>query len=199
MDVQSFTSLTEWVSHNGYFLIFLAMCLEGPIVTMAAAFAAALGFLNMEAVLLLAVLGDIVPDAVYYALGYLGRLKVIGPHGRHFGLSSERLERLDRLLRTHPGKALILVKFTPVLATPGLILAGASKLPLRKYAIWSLAITVPRVAVFAGLGYYSGRTLGLADRVAGGEYLALAAVLIAFGGYYGLRKLLGAISKNLGS
>ncbi len=197
MDAQSFSALTEWVSQNSYLFIFLAMCLEGPIVTMAAAFAAAIGYLNLEAVLAIAILGDLIPDAIYYALGYWGRLKVIGPHGRHFGLPSERIERLEKLVRTHPGKAMLLIKFAPVLATPGLILAGAARMPVRIFAAWALVITLPRVALFAGLGYFSGRTLGLADKLIGGEYLIFAAILIAFGGYYGVRKLLAAISKDI--
>ena len=197
MDAASFAELTTWVSQHGYFLIFLAMCLEGPIVTMAAAFAAALGYLDLEMVLLVAVLGDFVPDVIYYVLGYFGRVKLIGPHGHRFGLTSERIERVDRLLHTHPGKALILIKFAPVLASPGLILAGAARIRPRIYFSWTMAVIVPRVALFAGLGYFSGHTFGLANRLANGGYLIFIAVLIALGGYYGIRKLLSAVSRDL--
>ncbi len=197
MDAGNFAAVTQWVMSHSYFFIFLAMCVEGPIVTMAAAFAAALGYLNLEAVLGLAILGDIVPDAVYYALGYWGRLKVIGPHGRHFGVSSERMEKIDRLLHRHPGQALMLIKFAPILATPGLILAGATHMPLRTFAGWSLLITAPRVALFAGLGYFSGRTYNLAGAFSsGGEYLIFLAVLILAGGYYALRRLFEFLSKD---
>jgi len=51
---------------------------------------------------------------------------------------------------------MVFIKFTPVLASIGLLLSGALRTPRRKFIIASLLITIPRAIFFTVVGYYFG-------------------------------------------
>jgi membrane protein DedA with SNARE-associated domain len=146
----------QWALANGYSLMFLAMLVEGPVATAAGAFAAALGYFNIWIVFTLSVLGNLVPDVIYYALGFWGREGVINKYGRFLKITPERVRKLEDLYHKNVGKTLTAVKLVPILATPGLIVAGISKVPLRAYTIWSLVVTVPSSLFYLIVGYYFG-------------------------------------------
>lgn len=146
----------QWVFSNGYLLLFVAILIEGPAVTSAGAFAARLGYLNIWLVFLLSILGNLIPDVAYYAMGYWGREKLAARWGHYVGLTRERLERIEEFLKIHPGKTLFVIKIIPTLATPGLIAVGIARMSIRPYIWWSMVITVPTSALFLGIGWYFG-------------------------------------------
>lgn len=179
MDTSGLYETSNWVLANGYLIMFLAMLVEGPAVTAAGAFVAALGFFNVWVVLLLSVLGNIVPDIIYYAIGFWGRLRLVDKYGHYFGLTKERTENIEKLIAKHAGKSLIAIKLVPLLATPGLVIAGASRMPLRKYTIWSLAIILPTSLFFLIIGYYFGAAYNTIHKYLNySSYLIVAVVAI---------------------
>src|SRR5437762_2032987 len=110
MNTSDFSAVFAWTISHGYLLMFIAMLIEGPIVTSAAAFAAALGYFNIPMVFLLSLLGDIVADIIYYAIGYWGRLKIVDRIGPKFGLSKERMGNIEKLLGEHRIKTILAIK-----------------------------------------------------------------------------------------
>lgn len=161
MDVSSISQPAYWTdSQGGYFLMFIAMVLGGPAVTSAGAFAAAFGVFNIWLVFLVSIISNLVPDALWYAIGFLGRQQLIErlvkKYGRHFKVSNEKMEWLEKLYEDHVAKTLMFVKLVPLLATPGLIAAGVARVPIRKYALWSIIVTLPTSLIFLILGYYFG-------------------------------------------
>jgi membrane protein DedA with SNARE-associated domain len=170
-----FHSAVGWIAYNGgYPLMFFAMVIEGPVITAAGAFLAALGYFNLWAVFGLSLLGNLVPDAAYYALGYWGRKRFIDKYGRYFGLTKRKVKNIEAMIQKNPGKSLIAIKLIPLFATPGLIVAGASRMKLDKYVPWSIIITVPSSLLYLILGYYFGAAY---DRV--NHYLNIGGYLIA--------------------
>ncbi|MCX6796338.1 MAG: hypothetical protein NTW06_02455, partial [Candidatus Falkowbacteria bacterium] len=113
MDFSNFSTATQWIMANGYLLIFLAMCIEGPVVTAAAAFACALGAFNPALIFVLAFFGDVLPDSLYYLIGFLGREAVVNKFGHYFGLTDERIRRMEDLAAKHAVKTLVAIKLTP--------------------------------------------------------------------------------------
>ncbi|HLF04676.1 MAG TPA: hypothetical protein VI855_05615, partial [Dehalococcoidia bacterium] len=83
----------EWVLRHGYILMFVAIVLEGPLTTIASAFGAALGYFNIYWVVALAFLGNLLPDCLYYFLGYWGGRPVLEKYGRPLGITRARLDR----------------------------------------------------------------------------------------------------------
>jgi membrane protein DedA with SNARE-associated domain len=139
----TFQAITQWILSQGYSLMFVLMLIEGPVVTAAGAFAAALSYFHLWIVFLLSILANLIPDAVYYAMGYWGRHTFIDKYGSYFGVTKKRMAAAEKLAKKHTVKSLIAIKMIPFLATPGLIVVGASKMDIKKYIWWSLIITLP--------------------------------------------------------
>lgn len=156
MDIDSLAAAFQWVIAHGYTLMFLAMVIEGPIITTAAALAAAAGFFNIFAVFFLAISGDLVADSIYYAIGRWGRSALVNRFGHWIGISRVRMKKAEAIARKHDIKALILLKFTPILVVPGLMLMGVVKMSYKKFILYCLAITTIKVIFFVIVGYYFG-------------------------------------------
>jgi len=193
----TFAAITQWVLQQGYTLMFLLMLIEGPVVTAAGAFAAAFSYFHLWIVFLLSILGNLIPDAVYYAMGYWGRQSFIDRYGHYFGLTKQRVAAADKLAKKHTVKSLIAIKMIPFLATPGLIVVGASKMDLRKYIFWSLIITVPSSLFYLLLGYYFGAAYGTIDHYLHlGYYLLAATIAIVLAVLYFQRKFAEDFAKK---
>lgn len=195
----TFQAITQWVSSQGYTLMFVLMLIEGPVVTAAGAFVAAFSYFNLWVVLILSVLANLIPDAVYYAMGYWGRHNFIDKYGHYFGLTPERIKAAERFSKDHTGKSLFAIKMIPFLATPGLIAVGASKMDLKKYIFWCILITIPSSLLYLLIGYYFGAAYGTIDRYLHlGYYLIAAAILILLVILYFQRKLAEDFARKLG-
>lgn len=189
-DLATFSAAFGWVIAHGYPLMFLAMLVEGPVVTAAASFAAAFGYFNIFIVFILSILGDVTADLIYYTVGYCGRIMVVRKFGRRFGLTEERMKKIEALLNTHPIKTLVALKLTPILPTPGLMIAGTSHIPLKKFITICSIVILPKTILFVVLGYYFGATYTTILRKfeKGGLILGTIIVLILII-YYAFTKL----------
>lgn len=175
----SFQGTVQWVIQHGYPLLFIVMLIEGPVITAAAAFAAALHYINVWVVLLLSVLANIIPDLVYYVIGYWGRETFINKYGHYIGITPEQIARTEKLAEQHSVKSLFMIKMIPFLATPGLILVGATKMGIKKYAFWSTLIVIASSLFYLIIGYYFGAAYATIDRyLHWGGYLIAAALVI---------------------
>ena len=194
----TFQGAVGWLATNGYSLMFIAMLIEGPIVTAAGAFVAALGYFNLWIVFGLSILGNLVPDAIYYALGYWGREQFLNRYGRYFGIKKKKLEKIERMIHKHAVKSLVAIKLIPLLATPGLIAAGAARMNLKKYATWSIIVTIPSSLFYLILGYYFGAAFDRINRYLHIGY-AIATIVILFAIlYYFERKFSERLGEKMG-
>jgi len=179
MDATNLSAATQWVLAHGYLLMFLLMLAEGPVVTAAGAFAAALGYFNVWLVLTLSILGNLVPDAIYYAIGYWGRKGIVDKYGRYFHITEERMERLEKSYEKHAGKTLLFVKLAPLFATPGLVAAGIARVPIKKYTLWSFIVTAPSSLFYLIVGYYFGAAYNKVVEFANyGSYILAMAIVV---------------------
>ena len=194
----SFNGILSGVIAGGYIVMFIGMLLEGPMTTAAASFAAALGYFNIWIVLVLAILGDLVADVVYYAIGYVSRTAVIEKYGHRFGLSTHRMEKMEHLLKTHPGKTLVVIKLAPLLPVPGLMMVGATHIKFRKFATTAALIILPKVILFMALGYYFGRAYeSISKYIENAQYVIVLGAVLAFAVYYGYKALTATIAQRL--
>jgi membrane protein DedA with SNARE-associated domain len=198
MDLSNFDAAFAWVIAHGYLLMFLIMMAEGPIITAAAAFAAALGYFDIWIVFFLSVMGDWVTDIGFYYLGYYGRKGLINRFGRYIGLPEERMAKLEDLTRRHQVKAMVITKMSPFIAFPGLMLMGAIKMPIKKFALYTLLIILPYCIFFAGIGYYFGRAYDtIIKYIKDGAYILAAIAILFFGFYYAYKKITSRIAEDI--
>lgn len=174
----TFAAITQWILRQGYTLMFVLMLIEGPVVTAAGAFAAAFSYFQLWIVFILSILANLIPDAIYYAMGYWGRHRFIDQYGHYFGLTKQRIAAAEKLANKHTVKSLVAIKMIPFLATPGLIIVGASKMDIKKYILWSIIITVPSSLIYLLIGYYFGAAYSTIDRYLHLGYYLLAATIV---------------------
>jgi membrane protein DedA with SNARE-associated domain len=138
--------------------MFVAMLIEGPTITTVGAFLARVGYFTVSMVFLISILGNFIPDVGYYALGRWGR-GFIDRHPLLFSklrITKENIARGERLFKNHSFIALLVSKLVPILGLSGLIGAGVVKMPLKKYALYSLIIILITSGAFLGIGYFFG-------------------------------------------
>lgn len=153
-DLFNFTLST--IAQHGYLFLFLLMFAEGTVVTYIAAFAASLDVFNIWIIIILALLGNILPDLLFYSIGRSSRHILTSKFFKFFKLKQSRIIGLERMLEKHFVKAFIVIKLTPVLPLPGLIIAGFIRVKFSKVLKYSLLVTIPYTLFFLLLGYYSG-------------------------------------------
>jgi membrane protein DedA with SNARE-associated domain len=197
VDFSNFQQTLMWVIAHGYLIIFLVMCVEGPVTTAAAGFAAALGYFNPWIILSISILGDLIPDSFYYAVGYFGRGPVVEKAARYFGLNQARADRIELKLREHFGKTMVALKLTPVVPTFGFMLVGYLRLSFIKFTKYSSAVTVPKSITFLVLGYFFGRLYDINQYLHYAEIFFPIMVIVILGGIIIYNKISARIANKL--
>lgn len=179
MPVSAFTTILPWVLASGYFIIFAAIIIGGPVFIAAAAFAAALGYLNVYVVFSLAFFGEMAVDLTLYSIGRVSRVGVVERFGHYFGLTGERILKLEKMLHRHSWKALLVIKYSPIIPIPGFVITGAAKLPFKKFFYILFALSLPKAIFFTVIGYFFGRAYdSLAKYFYYGQYLIVAVIIL---------------------
>ncbi len=155
LDLSTPANLLASLESFSYFIIFLIFIIEGPVVNYAAAFAASLGFFNVFIIFSLAVLGNVVGDLIPFLIGKLGKKSSIEKYISK-SMDKRRIAKIKKYLKHNPGKTLTVIKITPLIPTPGLILAGIVDMPVKRFIFYSFVISASYAFFLTVLGYYSG-------------------------------------------
>jgi len=143
--------LLELLKQYSYFYIFLLMIVEGPIVGFLSAGLAAQWFLDIKIIILIAWWGDVVMDILLYSVG---RFSHLIPRFQRFWSAKKKQKTLVKYFHKKPFLYLIIVKFTPYLASPWLIFAGRKKLKFFLYLLYVSIIAVGVKALYLILWYF---------------------------------------------
>jgi membrane protein DedA with SNARE-associated domain len=194
----TFLSTLQWLLQNSYPVMFLGMIIEGPTIIAAASFAVTMGYFNLVTIFILAVLGDVIGDFIFYSIGYFGRVAVINKLDRKFKASKSRIEKLKKLVHQHPGKIVTVVKLAPLLPMPGLVAIGSTHLPPKKFAKIILAIIIPKTLLFMAIGYFFGHAYNQIYKIINDGVLGIIIVVVfLFLMQYGYKKISERISQRL--
>ena len=189
----------------GYAALLPLTTIEGPAVTVFAGFLAAQGLFNVAGVYAVAVLGDLIGDVLYYAVGRWasGRWTAQPPahrpiadrQGRWAARLHRRVSVLGPQIRTRAGAMLLFGKLTHSAGFAVLLAAGAARVDLPRFLAFNLLGTLPKVLVLVLLGYWFGRLYAAWQgdlRIAGllGFLLAGSALLL------GARRMLAAADER---
>lgn len=196
-DFSSFQAVFQWVIAHGYVIMFLAMCAEGPTVTAAATFASTFGYFNPIIVFILSMLGDIIPDMIYYAIGYYGRIPMVKRFSKRFGLTESKIEHLEQTIEKHGGKTVTVLKLTPVLATPGLMLVGAMRMAVGRFLFFVVLVTLQKTLVFMAIGYFFGLSYNVGNYLRFGALIPFLIVLVYVGGMWAFKKYSARIASKI--
>ena len=170
------------------FLFFLLSIIEGPIVTIIGAFLVSIGYLHILPLYILAVLGDLVGDLIHYAIGHFSK-KRFTRTGTLFGISKEKILKVESHFGDHGGKTIFFGKISHSLGFVILVAAGLVGMPLGEFLFYNLLGTLPKSLVLIGIGYYFGSAYQSIDSYITYIGMGLFIILIVGIGIWYIRKI----------
>jgi membrane protein DedA with SNARE-associated domain len=159
--------------------------IEGPIVTVIAAYLSSLGLLDVIQVYLCVVIADVVGDCILYGLGRAGSGAVPPRLGLRLGLNRRRMAGLIRAYRDNGVRLLILGKLTHAAGFAVLVAAGAARMNILTFIAANLVGTIPKSLALVTLGYLFGSAHAvIAAWFSTGSAVLLALIVAAAGGWW---------------
>jgi membrane protein DedA with SNARE-associated domain len=132
---------------------FVGLVAPGETAIVLGGVVAAQGEVSLPLMLAIAWAAAALGDLASYGLGRrLGRPFLVR-HGPRVGVTGERLATIETFFERHGGKAILIGRFVGLVRAVAPFLAGASKLPLRRFAGWSLLGTGVWASAFTLVGY----------------------------------------------
>lgn len=172
--------IAEVIGAHGLWIMFILTVVEGPIVTLTAGAMAAKGVFDVRAVFVLAFVGDILGDAVLYAIGRLSPRLTRRLAGKRVDAVVERTHGLRDLMHGRTWEILFLGKLTHVLGFGVILAAGMARVPFALFLLISSLATLPKVGALVAIGFAFGRTFDLTWLISGGVLLVLIFGFIAY-------------------
>lgn len=89
---------------------------------------------------------------------------------------AEYVQRSQAFFDRNGGRTILLARFVPVIRTFATVMAGASRMDLRRYVLWSVVGGVLWTTVLTLLGYFLGQVAVVRDHV---ELFVLGVVVVS--------------------
>lgn len=134
-----------------YIILIPLAIIEGPIVSVICGFLVTLKVFNPFLVYVVMVIGDIVGDGAIYYIGYSGKRLL-----RFFKITEEKLEKAKQYFSENHKKAIFVSKLAHGIGFTGLIAAGASHVPYKRYFKTCALISIVQSAVMLTIGILFG-------------------------------------------
>jgi membrane-associated protein len=177
-------TLTSLIASHGIAILAPLAVIEGPIVTVVAAYLARLSLLNLADVIICVIIADLVGDCLFYWLGRSAPGWLPAWFRERIGASPARIEQLSRTFRDKGMRVLVIGKLTHAAGFAALLAAGAARMPLASFLLANLLATIPKSLALVALGYAFGGAHDLiASWLSAGSiviFAVLALGLIAF-------------------
>jgi len=192
-----FQSFLEWVLSLlgtwGYLIVFLACVLEnlfiigsftpGDVITAAAAFTATTPqgqSLSPWVLFGLATLGTFIGTNVSYWVGRRGGRDLLARMGPRFGVGLETIEAGEEYFHRRGSQTIVFARFVAVMKNLAPAIAGASRMNLFWYEVYSFVGAVLYAGLLVGIGWFLGSNFQSGLRYLGAfSWVVLAGVAVA--------------------
>lgn len=186
-------SLVHVSATLGYGLLFLLIAVEsagvplpGETALLTAAALAGQGRLSLLPVIVTAALAAIVGDNVGYLIGRSGFRRLLARPGRFERGRKRLLEEGEAFFARHGAKAVFLGRWVTGVRVVVAWLAGAERMPWRRFALWNALGGVAWAGSIGLLAYWIGSASSSVVTALG--FVGVAAVVAAAGGYLVTRR-----------
>ena len=139
-----------------YFILFPLSIIEGPILTVIGGFLVTMGYLNPFIVYPIVVIGDIIGDSIFYALGRWSGGPFIKRFGPRIKMTPEKIEQVRNYFQKNHKKALVFSKLVHGIGSAGLLVAGGLKIPWRRFVVTCGTVTIIQSVILLFLGILFG-------------------------------------------
>ncbi len=172
------TQYGVWTYGILFFVIFMETgfvvtpFLPGDSLLFAAGTFAALGSLNIWALLILLMVAAVAGDTVNYWIGHM-----LGDRAYNIKwIKREYLDKTHAFFEKHGGKAIFLARFVPIVRTFAPFVAGIGKMSYGYFITYNFVGGITWVALFTGAGYFFGNIPFIRDNF---EFVIIAIILIS--------------------
>ncbi|MBX6762845.1 MAG: DedA family protein [Rubrobacteraceae bacterium] len=131
--------------------------LPGETTLLGASYLASTGRFSLPLVIGSAALGAILGDSLGYLIGYKGGRKLLERYGRWVGITPEKLGQADRYFERHGAKTVFFGRFIAVLRVLAGPLAGASRMPYRRFLLANVTGSITWASTMGVLAYFFGK------------------------------------------
>jgi membrane protein DedA with SNARE-associated domain len=177
--------LLHTIGRYGYPVVFFGVMLEsagvplpGETVLIASGALAHRGILDPAYVVLFGILGGVTGDQMGYWIGRKGGRPFVLRWGRYLFVTRERLAVAEAFFARHGGKAVFLARFVAGLRVFGALVAGTSRMPWARFALYNFLGGTAWATAAVSLGYFLWASISLVEHWAGRVSLLLVAVLV---------------------
>jgi membrane protein DedA with SNARE-associated domain len=176
--------LLHLIGRYGYLVVFFGVMLEsvgvplpGETILIAAGALVHRGVLDFGDTLFLGIFGAVVGDQIGYWIGRFGGRPFLLRWGRYAFITPERLGHAEAFFARHGGRAVFLARFVVGLRVFGALVAGTTRMPWGKFAIYNLLGGTVWAAAALSLGYFLWASISLVEHWVGRVSLLLVAAL----------------------
>ena len=176
--------LLHLIGRYGYLVVFFGVMLEGagvPLpgetVLIAAGALIHRGVLDFEDTLFFGILGAVVGNQIGYWVGRFGGRAFVLRWGRYAFITPERLGHAEAFFARHGGSAVFLSRFVVGLRVFGALVAGTSRMPWVRFALYNFFGGVVWATAAVSLGYFLWTSISLVEHWVGRASLFLVAAL----------------------
>lgn len=180
-------SLAPLLNHYGYLAVALIVLIEsfgpplpGETVIIAASIYAGAGTLNIWTVAAVAFAAAVVGDNIGFVIGRHGGRALIERYGRYIGATPERFGKAERFFLRHGHWIVVVARFIEGLRQLNGIIAGASGMRWRTFAISQSLGAAVWVGCWTAVGYTAGSHITVIyDAFARAGYVLVGLVVVA--------------------
>ena len=161
--------------------------LPGETTLIAAGYLAATGHLSLPLVIGSAAVGAVIGDSLGYLVGRKGGRRFLERYGKYLHITPDKLVRAEDHFARHGAKTVFFGRFVALLRILAGPLAGASKMPYRRFLAANIAGAVTWATTMGTLAYFFGKPVAALLSSIG--IWALAALVIFVVGRWALGRM----------
>jgi membrane protein DedA with SNARE-associated domain len=176
--------LLHLIGRYGYLVVFFGVMLEsagvplpGETVLIAAGALVHRRVLDLGDTLFFGILGAVIGDQIGYWVGRLGGRPFALRWGRYAFITPERLGHAEAFFARHGGRAVFLARFVTGLRVFGALVAGTSRMPWVRFALYNVLGGTVWATAAISLGYFLWASISLVEHWVGRVSLILVAAL----------------------
>ncbi|TCB25281.1 hypothetical protein E0H77_09390 [Acinetobacter sp. ANC 4633] len=174
-------SMTEaLIKTHGLLLLTPLAVIEGPIVTVIAAYLARLNYFSLLTVIVVVIIADLIGDICFYLVGR-GMVKkgsVPPKWMQRLGLNPARLDGLVSKFDVEGGKLIVIGKLTHSAGIAVLLGAGIARMRFLPFVFYSAVSTIPKSLFFVAIGYGCGNFVNRVDHWIGMISLIFLVIIV---------------------
>ncbi|HUO75589.1 MAG TPA: VTT domain-containing protein [Candidatus Paceibacterota bacterium] len=145
--------------HYRYAFFIPVAIFEGTTVAFLSGVLVAAGVFNPWAAYSVLIIGDLIPDSIWYWAGrHMHKRDLLNRFGHHIGVTEQRLGFLLDLWRKHPSKTVVLSKIAYGMGAPMLTAAGYARISWKRFYGTAVPVSAVQYGILMMLGAGTHRT-----------------------------------------